>query len=309
MLLLGGNAGRSSAPPLAPPERTSTPEPSRSPSPDPLEGLHVFEIGELKEAMAGPDRPTGPIALRGYWTNRAFGHSCAAPNAQPGELELYCGDGEYGITELNEPIGTLTVDSRFLPPTGPALTPWVSEDLAPPLFQLPYINNQAYPPVPIVAIGHIDDPRASECREQARQVCLDRFVIDQIVSFDPTSVPAPTPSPTPSPFPYEDPPPAPFAVKDCDGDKEYDFVGWTTMGELGIDLGDPNEVLYVVITKHVIQVGDWIDDPEGSGRRFRTMAQRVCYAHEWDQGVIEFAWMPGTGYREWDDGSRTPLAP
>jgi hypothetical protein len=81
------------------------------------------------------------------------------------------------------------------------------------------------------------------------------------------------------------------------------------MRDLGIDLGDPDEVLYVVILKHVIQVGDWIDDPEGSGRRFRTMAQRVCYAHEWERGSIGFTWLPGTAFRDWDDGSRTPIEP
>jgi len=279
------------------------------PSLNALEGLNVYTVGELNAAMVGPDRPTGQFALRGYWTNRAFGHSCAAPNAPTGELELYCGDGEYGITQLDEPIGTLTVDFRFLPPTGPALTPWVPEELAQPLYQLPFINNQPYPPVPIVVVGHIDDPRASACREQARQTCLDRFVIDKIVSFDPTSVPTPAPSPTPSPFPYADPPPAPFAVKECEGDTTFEFVGWKTFGELGIDIGDPNEVLYVVIAKHVIEIGGWIDDPAGSGRRFHTIGQRVCYAHEWEQGVIGFTSMPGTTFREWDDGTRTPIAP
>jgi hypothetical protein len=295
--------------PGQPPAPTSSPTATPTLSTDALEGLRTYSVGELKAAMGGSDRPSGELVLRGYWTNRQFMHSCAPPDSQPGELELYCGDGEYGITQLNEPIGTLTVDSRFVPPAGPALTPFIPEDLQRPLADLPYVNNQPYPPVPIVVVGHIDDPRASACRPQARRVCLDRFVIDRIVSFDPTSVPTPAPSPTPSPFPFADPPPAPFALKDCDGDTEYAFVGWKTFGELGIDIGNPNEVLYVVITKHVIQIGSLIDDPEGSGRKFRTMGQRVCFAHEWDQGAIQFTWIPGTAYREWDDGTRTPITP
>jgi hypothetical protein len=292
---------------------TGSASPSASPSPSAsavdLGGVHVFEVGELQAALAGADRPTGSIGLRGYWTNRIVMHSCVPPREPPGELEIRCSDGEFGITEENEPIVTILRTGEMVPATGPALTPWMPENLQRRLFVLPIVNDQPYTPVPIIVRGHVDDPRAAKCQPEARQICLDRFVIEEIVSFDPSSVPPPTPTPVPSPFPYEDPPPAPLETSRCFGDTEYEFVGWKTMRELGIDLGDPDEVLYVVILKHVIQVGDWTDDPAGSGRRFRTMAQRVCYAHEWERGSIGFTWLPGTAFREWDDGSRTPIEP
>jgi hypothetical protein len=304
-VLLMGNRGHSGPPPPPAP----TPIPSPSPSPDPLEGLHVYEVGELEEAMAGPNRPSGPIALRGFWTERSYGHSCPYFDHSETNLEVFCHDGEYGITQLNEPIQTITADHRLVLPTGPSLTPWIPDGIDAVLFGLPIVNDQKYTPVPIVVIGHIDDPRASECSADERQKCLDRFVIDEIVSFDPTSVPAPTPTPVPSPFPYDNPPPAPFAPSDCPGDTEYAFVGWKTMDEIGMwfpESGQKNEVVFVVITKHVIEVGNWLGEP---GRRFRTMGQRVCFANEWERGGMTFTTVPGTKYREWDDGTHTPIDP
>jgi hypothetical protein len=310
-LLLQGRGGNGATAPVRTPQPTPLSTASPTPSPNALDGLRVFEVGELKEAMAGPNRPAGPIALRGFWTDRTIAHSCAYFPHSETNLEGFCHDGEYGITQLDEPILTSTPDHGSLPATGPALTPWIPDGIDARLFGLPIVNGQQYTPVPIVVIGHIDDPRASECAADQRQVCLDRFVIDQLVSFDPTSVPAPTPTPLPTPFPYDNPPPAPFAASDCPGDTEYAFVGWKTMSEIGMyfpDTGMKNDVVFVVITKHVIQVGDWIGDPNGPSGRFRTMGQRICFTEEWDSGMT-FTTVPGTAYREYVDGTRTPIAP
>lgn len=314
VILLSGNAaGRAgpgpatpSIPPLESPSPTAAA--SASASPDALDGLHLYEVGELQEAMVGPDRPPGRIGLRGFWSDRTVMHSCAMVVHSETNLEGYCHDGEWGITERNEPI-LVWLPGGVRGHAGPALTPWIPDTIAAKLFGLPIINKQQYTPVPIVVIGHIDDPRASECAENVRQICIDRFVIEELVSFDPTSVPAPTPTPVPSPFPYDNPPPSPFAVADCVGDIEPAFVGWKTMGEIGQDIGDPDEVLFVVIAKDFGEVEGWTDDPAGSGRRYRAMAQSVCYAHEWEQGAIGFTWFRGSAYHEWDDGTRTPIDP
>jgi hypothetical protein len=183
----------------------------------------------------------------------------------------------------------------------------VSNDLAGArdLFNLPYVNGQRFPPVPIVVVGHFDDPRAVDCRPEAVQLCKDRLVIDRIVSFDPGVVPTPAPSPPPTPFPFADPPQAPYSVKDCLGEDPASFVGWKTLRELGIDRGAPDEVQFIVIAEDAVQIGDWFPDATSPGR-YRMWGQRVCYGSQFEPGVIAYAAMPGTMFREYPDGHTEP---
>jgi hypothetical protein len=251
--------------PIPTPPATAEPP---TPSPDRLAGLQVYAVGELLELRSDGQIGGEPVGLRGFWSDRSVMHSCSAPESPPGELQIRCHDGEWGITERDEPIGTLTVDSRFLPPDGPALTPFVDEALAQRLFTLPFINGQHYPPVPIVVVGHFDDPRADDCQPDARQLCRDRLVVDEIVEFDPQAVPTPRVTPSPSPFPFDDPPPAPFAAAKCAGDVPYSFVGWGRLSDYGLEIGG-DEVVYLVVTgEPQQQSGGW----------------KVCWAHEWEHG-------------------------
>jgi hypothetical protein len=270
-------------------------------------------VSQVLAARAAGELRGIPVFVKGYWTDRSVGHSCAAPHGTPGELEIYCHDGEFGITELDEPVRTVLQGGRVTPPIGPHLTPWLPNALGGPLFGLYFIDHVGddthyvpYAPIPIVVKGHFDDPRAADCRPEARRACLDRLVIDEILSFDPTSVPRPTPTPVPSPFPFADPPPALFGPELCDGDIAYSFVGWTTMEDLGIDLGGEGHI-FAMVTRDVIAISDWVDDPAGSGHRFRAFARHVCYAWEWEEGAVGYTNLPGSGYREWDDGHREPI--
>lgn len=167
-----GIGGPPSSPSLSP--APSSPTPSGLPTT--VDGLRILSVGEALEARAAGGLKDQPVALRGYWSGLASAHSCPYALDQPGELELYCHDGEDGITERDEPI---------LRAAGPHLTPFVPETFARRLFARPIANGQQLPPVPIVVVGHFDDPRAADCRPQARQLCRDRFVIDRIVSFGP----------------------------------------------------------------------------------------------------------------------------
>lgn len=276
-------------------------------TPSTVDGLAVQTVSELLDTRkAGAAH--GQIALRGYWSDRSVPHSCSAPDKPPGELELRCHDGEWGISEENEPIGELTVDGRFVPASSPHLTPFIPDELAAGLFDFELINGQRRRPVPIVVIGHLDDPRAKDCQPEQKQLCLDRFVIDRIIDYRPEAVPTPGVTPSPTPFPFGSPPPPPFEVAECAGAGPYSFVGWVAGADLGLDQSVPTTA-YAAITKDVIEIGEWIDDPEGSGHQFRTMGRRICFAAEWDQGAMSFAWVPGTAYREWDDGRHTPLSP
>ena len=238
-----------------------------TPSPNELAGLKVHSVSELLELRSAGRIGDEPVALRGFWTDRGLPRTCVPAEKPPGELQIRCYDGEWGITERDEPIGTWTVDFRFLPPDGPALTPFVDEALAQRLFTLPFINGQHYPPVPIVVVGHFDDPRADDCQPDARQLCRDRLVIDEIVEFDPQAVPTPAVTPSPTPFPFDDPPPAPFTAAKCAGDVPYSFVGWGRLSDYGLDIGG-DEVVYLVVTR---------EQQQGAGRK-------ICWANEWDQG-------------------------
>ncbi len=118
------------------------------------------------------------VLVEGYWTNRGIGHSCAPPLANPGELEIYCHDGEYGITELAEPILVMTADFVVTEARGPHLTPWFEDRLWREV-DTPYDA----PPIPILVLGHVNDDRAVACQPAAAELCANRLVIDDVLEL------------------------------------------------------------------------------------------------------------------------------
>jgi hypothetical protein len=306
LLLSGGN-------PFLP---SDTPAVTTSPSPTPLgqaslpstvDGRPVLTISEAIAKRDSGDLGPNAVAIRGYWSDASVAHSCQAPKGQPGVLEIYCHEREFGITELDEPIEVVSEHGFTAEGSGPWLTPYVNEGVAGvnALFSLPVINGQRFPPVPIVVVGHFDDPRTADCRPEAKQLCRDRLVIDRIVVFERNAVSTPAPTPSPTLFPFADPPPAPYAVGDCTGRHPIKFAGWATLASLGLDVAKPDEIAYIVIAKDPIPIGDWFDDPN-DGTRYRLWGQRVCYAYEYDPGRIGFTAIPGTLSREYQDGRREP---
>ena len=289
------------------PEGSGNAQPTPSGTPVPS-GYTVSQAIALRDAgELGSD----PINLVGYWTNRVIGHSCAVPPQPQAEIDIWCHDGEFGITEANEAIGQLTNDARLIPAAGAHLTPFVPRDLESVLFG--GLMQLEFPPVPIVVKGHFDDPLAAECHESRVQSCRERFVLDEILAWDPLSVPPATPPPTPTPFPS----PAPaalFGPETCAGDVEYSFVGWTTTAELNIGFERPGHV-FAMVTKDVIPIGDWIEDPNGSGQQFRWWGQRVCLSEDiyvgqaFNEVPIGFDAVNGTGFKEWEDGRHQPGDP
>ena len=180
--------------------------PSSYPFPDEIAGRHVYSVSELLAERAAGRIEGGPILLSGYWSPPFFGHSCAAPGSPTGDLEIYCHDGEFGITERNEFAMTLLDPSgRVQPASGPLITPWIPNDigLAAQLGYRGQIHGQPFPPIPIVVRGHLDDARAADCRPAAFQLCRNRFVIDDVEVFAVDSVATPGITPTPSPFPFD----------------------------------------------------------------------------------------------------------
>jgi hypothetical protein len=289
---------------IASPSPTTTIQPSK---PSTVDGLPLLTVSEAIAKRDAGDLDGGPVAIGGYWSDASVQSMCVPPNGTPGVLELWCGNGEFGITELAEPIETISNRGHVTPGTGPSLTPYIGNDLAgaSALFTLPIINGQRYTPIPIVIVGHFDDPRATICRPEARQLCKDRLVVDRIVQFDPSSVPTPAPTPSPTPFPFADPPPAMFDAAACSGNIPYGFVGWTTLAALGINQGYPNETGFAMITRDAVPIGGWTVDPSGGGK-WRMWGRRLCIAFPEEPGVISSNSLPGSMFKEWSDGHHEP---
>lgn len=288
------------------PTRGATPSPSTGSLPAIVDDGPAHTVGELLTMRADGQAEGGPFTLRGYWTDRSFGHSCTAPIAQPGELEVRCHDGEWGITELDEEILSVDLDKgRATPASGPHLTPWIPSSADQErLFNLLVTGDQRWGPVPIVVVGHFDDPAAADCQPDQRQLCLDRFVIDRIVSFDPESVAAPTPSPTPTPFPHADPPPALFKSGACYGGAPKSFSGWARLEQLNVEEVRQGYV-YAMVTRDVIPIGSWYHPSEYPGHDGRWWGQGVCMAWD-DSGAMQFTTVIGTKFLELDDGRHIP---
>ena len=270
---LGGSPEPSDG--LVSPPSTTLPSPTGPPPPS--AGLTIHSVSELLDLRSDGRIGGERVALRGFWSDRRQDYylSCIDPDSHPGELEVPCRDGTFGITERDEPIGTMnvTVYGETLERTnGPALTPFVEEALER-LFDLPNINGQPYPPVPIVVVGHFDDPRAADCRPEFRQRCRDRLVLDEIVEFRPEAVPTPGITPSPTPFPFADPPLAPFTKADCFGDIPYSFIGWAPVSDYEIDNGS-DDVVFIMVTRDAV-------------RFLGSVARRLCYAREGDQDVAK----------------------
>jgi hypothetical protein len=173
----------------------STPTPGGSSSavaeaspPPEVDGLPVLTISQAIAKRNAGELGDRAVAVRGYWSDASVPHSCAPPpGGQTGVLELYCHDREFGMTELNEPIEVISKQGRVTEGKGPWLTPYVTGDVvgARQLFTLPAINGQRFPPVPIIVVGHVTDPRSVDCRPAAKQLWRDRLVFARIGVFGP----------------------------------------------------------------------------------------------------------------------------
>jgi hypothetical protein len=135
--------GGLSAPPPSPSPSPGVPSPSPTTQPLPatVDGLPVLTVGEVLAARAAGGLRNQAVAVGGYWSDSASGHSCVAQ--QTGDLEIYCYDGEFGITERDEPIMVIDDNGHITRAAVRHLTPWVPEALSASLVNLPWTNGQA----------------------------------------------------------------------------------------------------------------------------------------------------------------------
>ena len=267
--------------------------------PEAVEGLQVHTVTEVLTLREEGADSGARVAVRGYWSDGSTPHSCVPPTEPPGDLELYCRDGEAGITELNELIFYVH-NGRAVVATGPRLTPWIDPGLARAAELATSADQFPRAPIPITVVGHFDDPRAAACRPEARAVCADRLVVDVIAYFAPSAAVelAPLPAATA-------PPDALFAAAACSENGEFSFVGWTTTKDLQLPFERSGRV-FAMVTSSVVLLGgpEWNDDPAGSDHKFRIWGRRICLAQVVE--VMEFGFVPDTAYVEWDDGLVTP---
>jgi hypothetical protein len=175
--------------------------------PTKVDGLPVMTVSQVLDARAAGGLRDQQVAVGGYWSASDIVPPCAPPTTTPGALEMYCEDGLSGITQLDEPSAVLD-SAGVARASGPRLTPYIPAsveglgDLGP--GSTAWGPGDGHAPVPIVVVGHFDDPLAADCRPEARQTCLDRLVVDKIAYFaadvtvSPTAAPTQTPSPTAS---------------------------------------------------------------------------------------------------------------
>jgi hypothetical protein len=300
--------------PSASPQPSPSPAPTASPLfPLTVAGLPAHTVSDLLSARAAGTLPTGSLALVGYWSSSRWAHVCTLLDGNPGELELWCDRGESGITERDEPTWTMPdIHGRRTPAAGPTIVPYLAEDLAgaSDLYTVAPVHGQVMP-VPIAVIGHFDDPRADDCREQARQQCRDRFVIERIVSFDLDRATVPAITPSPSPFPFESPPPLGLDLDMCaeaTGTSDFSFVGWMSEDELAPQLASgarfrDGVMLAVAITKEAVLLADRRDlGADG----YRVMGRSICIVEEGDLAATRFDALKGSIYRLYDDGREEP---
>jgi hypothetical protein len=156
-----------------------------APTPATVDGVPLLQVGEVLATRAAGGLRGERIAVVGFWSDGSVPHSCVPPSEPTGDLELYCHDGEWGITERSEPIVVIDNEGAVRRATGPYLTPFVPADVprADELFRIAHVRMPGFAPAPIVVIGHFDDPRAAQCRPESRQLCLDRLVVERIVQL------------------------------------------------------------------------------------------------------------------------------
>jgi hypothetical protein len=227
-------------------------------------------------------------------------HSCTPPRATPGDLEIYCHDGEFGIVETNDPIAQYSFDGALIATAAAHMTPWIPSSVAEDAKLFLSDEQGRRSAGAITVLGHFNDPRAGACRAIAAKACGERFVIDKILAFDRVMVSPPLEPSQPAP---DESRPL-FDASSCAGTAtKYSFVGWTTTKDLGLSFQRQGRV-YAMVAAAPVPLGGatWTADPNGSGHEFRVWGRMICIAQYGLDGVIEFGSVPDSSFVEWDDG-------
>ena len=156
-------------------------------------------VSEALNAHAAGGLRNQPVAVGGYWSYDDVALFCQF-GVPLGSLLLSCEDRLRGITERDEPVFLIGTHGETLwQAQGPHLFPYFPADTteADQLFEMAP-GGAPYPPVPIVVVGHFDDPRAALCHAR-EQECADRLVVDRVAYYNRNLAQWPAGIPTPEP--------------------------------------------------------------------------------------------------------------
>ena len=176
----------------------------------------------------------------------------------------------------------------------------------------------------IIVNGHFDDPRAAYCPADASPPCGDRFVVDDVISFDdPYAAANASPEASATPSPFNSPPPPPIWMANCGQSRSangpdpddptdwgYSREGWIPRSELPFEfIGSellPDAIYYAEVDPD-IPLGAWQEPVTGTADDFRWWGTSVCVMTE-ETGVF-YTWVPGSTYKLYRDGrSSTTVA-
>jgi hypothetical protein len=322
-LAWGAIFGQGGFGPGSEPTPTPTPSPSASPSPSLSAASTTFTVYSVSGLLAG--RTDGTVRgqlvdLYGWFSDFRGGpiDPCPTPNAAA--LALSCLDRRQGLVEAEATVGGV-VDGRWVPTADPVVHPyWPPSLLSNPrvvaFFSVAPVDPVTPRPIVVLLNGHFEDALAADCPADASPPCLDRFVVDDVISFDhPTA--APTPAAVGTPFPFDSPPVPPKWMANCTkprsqtGAEPGDPVapanssaGWVRKSQIPFEFVGSlmlKDVVYVAIIEGDFPLGDWREEPVGSGQRFRWWGTAACIA---DDNGMATPWLPGTTYKLFEDGHR-----
>ena len=319
-------------------EATPTPSPSASasPSPTPAPSSETFDVltsAQILDGRADGTLGNGRVDAWGFFSDFRSATDlqgnpidpCPSPAAV---LELGCQDVRQGVAETDALIGGFSEDGLWTPDpaAGAVLHPYWPPDVlrddaeARGLFaSAPEDPHSPRIPSLILINGHFDDPRAADCSVDASPPCVDRFVVDDVISFDdPYASASASPQASATPFPFDSPPPAPTWMANCGqsrsstgpepGDPRnwrYAREGWIPKTEIPIEfLGReflPDAVYYAEVDPD-IPISGWQEPVTGTAEDYRWWGTAVCVMAE-DSGIF-YTWIPGSTYKLYRDGRR-----
>lgn len=326
-------SGQNGVGPVGP---TPSPSPSGSSSPGPTqstsETLDVLQVSQLLDARADGTLGGEPVGVFGFFSDFRSATDlqgnaidpCPPPSPV---LELGCLDIRQGIAENDALIGGFSEEGMWTPDVaaGAVLHPYWPDTLrddpeAAGLFAAAP-EDPHVPRVPslVVVAGHFEDPRAAACPADASPPCVDRFVVDDVLSFeDQFARASATPAASATPFPFDSPPPPPSWMANCSrprsdtgpepGDPTdfgYAREDWIPKAEMPFEfLGSEAlpDVVYYAEVEPDIPLGTWQEPVTGTADDYRWWGTSVCVMTE-ANGIL-YTWVPGSTYKLYRDGRR-----
>ena len=147
-----------------------------APFPSSVLGMPVITVAQASSLAAAGKLDSRDVAVAGYWAELEL--PCPYPGSYIGALESWCRSAGFADTPEGAKacvdMGTQTCSGAGQD----SMAPWLMSDTLgdPDYFPGP----TDVKPIPIVVIGHTDDPRELQCRPGTEEQCARDFVADRV---------------------------------------------------------------------------------------------------------------------------------